>query len=93
MFVNGFFDSTGVTDPTTDSTPWYAAPLTALTSIYQQKTLMDINVERARQGLAPIDQSAFAPTVNVGLPPDQMKQIMMLAGLAVLALYLNGRRK
>ena len=78
---------------TQEAVPWYAAPIAAVTSIYQQKQLMDVNAQRAAQGLPPIDASALAPTVNVGLPPAQMQQIMMLGGAALLVLFLATRGK
>jgi hypothetical protein len=79
-----WFDNT--TDPATadNTAPWYAAPLSALTGIYQQKQLIDINVERAKQGLPPISAANIAPTVNVGLPADQL-QLLTMFGVGVLA--------
>jgi hypothetical protein len=86
---------TGTVSPDTSaasSTPWYAAPIAAITGVYQAKQLMDINAQRAAQGLPPVDASALAPTVNVGLPPAQMQQMMLIGGAALLILFLATRK-
>ncbi len=68
-------------------------------STYQQKQLIDINIERAKQGLPPVDQSSIAPQVNVSLPPEQMNQITSagkyaLIGVGVLGVaFLLSKRK
>jgi hypothetical protein len=85
-------DSGTATPGTPSTTPWYAAPIAAITGVYQAKQLMDINAQRAVQGLPPVDASALAPTVNVGLPPAQMQQIMMLGGAALLIFFLMSRK-
>ena len=82
--ANGTWYDDGTGGTGASATPWYAAPLSALTSVYQAKSLMDINAERAKQGLAPISASAIAPTVNVGLPADQL-QLAVMFGVGVLA--------
>lgn len=51
-----------------------------------QRDLMQMNIDRARQGLAPIPSSAVAPQVNVGVAPDVQRTAMMVAlgGAAIL---------
>jgi hypothetical protein len=87
---------TPAVDPSTTTTapaPWYATVLTALTSVYQQNQINSINLQRAQQGLPPLDQSALAPTVNVGLPTAQMNQLMMIGGGALLLLLFMAMRR
>ncbi len=69
-----------------------------LIGVYQEKKLIDINIERAKAGLAPINSTAIAPTVNVGLAPQQAAEAnkigkMMLIGLGIVALLLFLRKK
>lgn len=58
--------------------------LASSTAEYQSK-LMEINLQRARQGLRPIDASQYAPQMNVGLAPSTQNTI---AGLSVGTLVL-----
>jgi hypothetical protein len=54
----------------------------------QQYQLMNLNVQRARQGLPPIDVSAYAGAgVNVGLSAGT-QQLVTYAGLALIGLVL-----
>ena len=109
----GTGDSTGTTTSdatvptdTTPSTSWgqqianllqtMGGPLVAT---YEQKQLMDINVKRAEMGLPPLDSTAVAPTLNVGIPPSQMTAITNIGkvvGLGMIglgALYLLSRKR
>lgn len=56
-----------------------------------QKKVLDIQLERARQGLAPLDldlsQYGLTPTANVGLAPDT-RTLLMWGGIALAAVYL-----
>lgn len=76
------------------STPWYKSYLDsaietvkqlapAYVGLQQAKTCMQINADRARQGLGPIDCAGLAPQVSVGVSPD-IKTFMYL-GLGVVA--------
>jgi len=57
-------------------------------NLVQTQQLNQINVARARQGLAPIDTSRYTGMgVNVGLTP-QTQQLVMYGGLALLAVLL-----
>ena len=54
----------------------------------QQYQLMNLNVQRARQGLPPIDVAQYAGAgVNVGLNPGT-QQLVTYAGLALIGLVL-----
>lgn len=61
-----------------------------------QRDLMQMNIDRARQGLAPIPSSAIAPQVNVGVSTDAKRMITMVAlgGAAILGgAYIFGGLK
>jgi hypothetical protein len=62
----------------------------------QQRKLIDLNIKRAEQGLAPIDASNYGAGVSVGLSPQtQNLAYMALAGLVIVGLIgaLKGGRK
>jgi hypothetical protein len=68
--------------------------LTAVTMTQQQRSLMQLNIERARQGQPPIDINAYTGVgVNVGLS-QSTQQLVMYGGLAFLAyLVFNSLNK
>jgi hypothetical protein len=62
-----------------------------LTMGVQQLQLMQINVDRARKGLPPVDAQAYSGAyVNVGLDPNTQR-LVTYAGLGILALFLLNR--
>lgn len=67
--------------------------LPILATTYQQKQLLDVQVDRARQGLPPLDASMYAPGVQVGLSSDTSKTLMMLGGAALLLLLFVAMKK
>jgi hypothetical protein len=71
--------------------PWYAQFVDlakqALT-LQQMRELQRLNLERARQGLPPIDTSRYAPQVNVGVAPDTQRLLLIGGGLLLAALLL-----
>jgi hypothetical protein len=91
---------------TTEERPWYLEALDfakeavpAYLAYDAQKDLMDLNMERAKQGLDPIDPGLTAPQVTLQhqLPPetrgliDQMKMggnILLWGGLGLAAFFL-----
>lgn len=58
----------------------------------QQKELLDVQIERARAGLPPLDVSAYTPGVAVGLSQDT-KQLLMYGGAAALAIWVFTSRR
>lgn len=56
----------------------------ALQTVSQQK-LINANLQRAQQGLPPLDISSVTPGVTVGLSP-QTQKLLMYAGGAAIAL-------
>ena len=56
-----------------------------------QRRLLNIQIDRARKGLAPLDVSQYGMGVNVGLSPGTI-QMIMFGGAALLGVYLLSRR-
>ena len=85
--------ATAAADATTapaTATPWYATVLTSLTTTYQQQQINKANLQRAQQGLAPLDPNTLLP---VGIAPAQTNLLLWVGGGAViLALLLALRR-
>lgn len=68
--------------------PWYeslARLLPAIAATQQQRELLKVQTERARQGLPPLDVSQYGLGVRVGLSEDS-KQLLIYGGVALLAL-------
>lgn len=62
----------------------------ALMPLYQQQQIMKLQLERAKQGLPPLDTSALTAEsgMQVGINPATRNTILMVAGLAVGGLLL-----
>lgn len=89
--ILGNYDQNGdLIDPNVP--PWYETVATGIATAYQLKTLTDLNADRARNGLPPLDMSAIAPQINVGLPPEQLKLLMIGVAAIVAAIYLSKRK-
>lgn len=84
---------------TDTAVPWYTNILNSaidtikqLTPVYvgtqQAKTCIQVNAERAKSGLSPIDcaSGGLAPQVSVGISPDV--KLIMYVGLGIGAVYL-----
>lgn len=50
-----------------------------------QHRLMQINLQRAQQGLPPIDASRYTPGIQVGATSDTQRMVYVVAGLAAIA--------
>lgn len=68
---------------------WAGLATSALTTL-QTWQLNQINVNRAKQGLPPINTAAYGTGINVGLNA-QTQQLVIYGGLALLALLLVGQ--
>lgn len=103
MFLNGqilpdtLLQQYGTNQPTnqvTQTDPWgkWADLIGVGVTAYNQQQLLEVNVERAKQGLPPISASEIAPTVNVGISPE-IKQLLIMGGVGLLLLFLLTRKK
>lgn len=99
--LSGLGDST---DPAS-ATDWVASVTGFLTQVApaviqlkSQQSLINANLERAKQGLPPLDASSVTPGVNLGLSPAT-QSLLMWAGIGALMLggaYVflkHGRRR
>jgi hypothetical protein len=91
----GYFGQASESKP--DDAPWYETlvktTLPAALTIYQQRQITKLQTERMRQGLPPLtsDQvrTVLPPArVDVGLPPDTLRMLMIGAGVLGAALIL-----
>ena len=65
----------------------------AITMTAQQQQLMQLNIERAKKGLPPVDIASYSGIgVNVGLSPDT-KNLLIFGGLALVAVFFLTRKK
>lgn len=65
----------------------------ALTLTAQQVQLMQLNVERAKKGLPPVDITSYSGIgVNVGLSPDT-KNLLIYGGIALVAVFFLTRSR
>jgi hypothetical protein len=83
------------------SAPWYQSlvqlgtqALTAYTQFRSTDQLMQLNVERAKHGLPPIDVTAYGPQVGVGIAPQTQQFLtyaLVGAGALIALLALKKR--
>lgn len=103
----------GVALGDTDTSTWWQQLTQGITSMgtaylaYEgQKNIIQLNTQRAAQGLPPLDPTTGAPTIrtSVGLSPELMARLqtggswlvigaVAIAGLMVLKSVLGGRRR
>lgn len=65
-------------------------PIIAATD--QQRQLLQVQVDRARQGLPPLNVSQYAAGVQVGVSSD-LKNLLVIGGLGVLAVLAFGAHR
>ena len=58
--------------------------LASIVSYRQSEKILDVNLQRAKQGLPPINAESVAPTVNFGVSSSVTNLILM--GVGILAL-------
>jgi hypothetical protein len=79
----------GATDDSDILTTLTSTAKDAITA-YNTQQILNANIERAKQGLPPLDASAYAPTYNVGLSPD-LKNLLIIGGLGILLFMVMSR--
>ena len=68
-----------------------ARSLPILTATYQQRQLLQVQVDRARAGLPPLDVSNYGAGVQVGLSKDTQK-MLLYGAVGIAALFLLAKR-
>jgi hypothetical protein len=71
---------------------WVSAATRALSTVAMadyQRRLLNVQLDRARQGLAPLNAQAYGLGVNVGLSP----QVLLLGAAALAVLFFAMRRR
>lgn len=63
--------------------------LPGLVATYQQKQILSVQMDRARQGLPPLDMSQYGMGVNIGLSPQTLNTLLLAAGGIALVLMLK----
>jgi hypothetical protein len=64
-----------------------AKVLPVLATTYQQRQLLEVQLQRARSGLPPLDVSQYSPGVQVGLTSDT-RLLLIIGGAALAAVLL-----
>jgi hypothetical protein len=73
---------------------WISAISRAMTTVAMadyQRQILKAQLDRARQGLPPLQPSEYAPAINVGLSP-QTRNLLIYGGIALVAVLLLRRR-
>lgn len=65
--------------------------LPILTATYQQRQLLQVQVDRARAGLPPLDVSNYGAGVQIGLSKDT-KNMLLYGGIGIAALFVFAKR-
>lgn len=58
---------------------------------YNQQRIYDLQIERASQGLPPLDLTKYSPQYNLGLAPD-IKNLLILGGIGFAIFIMMKRR-
>ncbi len=65
---------------------------TAYITTDAQRRLLNVQIERARAGMPPLDMSQYGVGVNVGLSPETLKLIGLGLGAFALVYFVSRRR-
>ncbi len=63
--------------------------LPGLVATYQQKQILGVQMDRARQGLPPLDMSQYGMGVNIGLSPQTLNTLLLAGGAVVLVMLMK----
>lgn len=67
--------------------------LPGLAATYQQRQILAAQVERAKQGLPPLDMSQYGLQVSVGMSQDTKMLIGVSVAALALVLFMQKRRR
>lgn len=86
--------------PVADNQSWwdkFISGVQTLAPTYAQfqlsKDLYSLNMQRAKQGLPPVDASAISPQVRVGLTPETRFMVIGMGAVALIAVLALARRR
>jgi len=74
---------------------WMSAVSRAMATVAMadyQRRLLNVQLERARQGLPPLAASEYGVGVSVGIDPAT-RNLLLIGGVALVALLLLARRR
>lgn len=74
---------------------WVSAVSRAMTTVAMadyQRRLLNVQLERARQGLPPLAASEYGVGVSVGIDPVT-RNMLLIGGVALVAVLLLARRR
>ena len=74
---------------------WISAISRAMSTVAMadyQRRLLNVQLDRARQGLPPLQASEYGATVNVGLAPSTQTMLLYGGAALLLVLFLSRRR-
>lgn len=74
---------------------WINAVSRAMTTVAMadyQRRLLNVQLERARQGLPPLAASEYGVGINVGIDPAT-RNMLLIGGVALVAVLLLARRR
>lgn len=85
----GLYGLGDVVDSTMDTTWMNNIPnwIRDIQAAINTQRLLDLNIQRAQQGLPPLTGADVAPTLNFGLSA-QTQQLVLYGGIALLAVLL-----
>jgi hypothetical protein len=91
--------SNPVINPAQSQSSWLDSALKSAESVaksfmtYKQASDFNaINLQRAKQGLPPLNPQQYAPQVNFGLSTDIQNMLMIGGGALLLILFLSSRK-
>lgn len=69
-----------------------ARAMTTVAMFDYQRDILRLQLERARQGLPPLDAAQYGAGVSVGISPST-QQLLILGGVGLLAVLFLSRRR
>lgn len=75
---------------------WISAITRAISTVSMadaQRRLLNLQLQRAQQGLPPLDSSQYGLGISVGIGNDTQKMLLIGAGVLALVLIFTARRR
>jgi len=77
-----------VAAPESEWSKWMADAVKIYTEYDMQKEVLDINLERAKQNLPPLDLSRYGAGINVGISAGTQNMILLAVAILAGAIFL-----